>query len=577
MHALGVRRWAGREAATLALGDQGTPDRRGAHRGQRRAHPDDVRQLRRPGRDRRRGPRAWAESRRGQSEARPIDERLVETHLYLPDLADADMVWRTSGEQRLSNFMLWQAAYSEMVFTDVYWPAVDRRDLWAASRPTPAGPAATAPPDRLAEASQIQARVPPRRRRFRPGYPEGLWKPGCVVRRAGAPSAPCSATSVRRPAAARRQVPAATRRAVHPGPRARRGDHPEQLTWLCARGYLRRLVAGRVRRDAGRRLPPPARRGAAARRTPGRGDHRPHRRLAARRRDGARAGRPPAHAPRLDVRPAPWSPVAQRPGGERTTIPASRRRRRGARAAGDQPVRTACDLGPAPAPRPAFAALDSMLRLDLFDREELWDATRHLRGMRGVRQLRAFVPLADGRAESPGESITRLRWLDVGGLPAPELQIEVPGPTGWAEPARPRCRGAPLRRGVRGRGVARVTDEQREHDEERRDYIARTGGWLIRPVTKANVFGPRRDIESLILVTGSAMLGAAARWRQLRGRRYAAASRSRSRAHPWRTAGPTSCTVRMSSGRIGGGRWAYLSAASSFTVGLHASSVRRAG
>ncbi|HNO38859.1 MAG TPA: undecaprenyl diphosphate synthase family protein, partial [Marmoricola sp.] len=42
------------------------------------------------------------------------------------------LVWRTSGEQRLSNFMLWQAAYSEMVFSDVLWPDVDRRHLWQA-------------------------------------------------------------------------------------------------------------------------------------------------------------------------------------------------------------------------------------------------------------------------------------------------------------------------------------------------------------------------------------------------------------------------------------------------------------
>jgi undecaprenyl diphosphate synthase len=61
-----------------------------------------------------------------------IDERTVARHLYVPEQADADMVWRTSGEQRLSNFMLWQAAYSELVFTDVLWPDVDRRDLWAA-------------------------------------------------------------------------------------------------------------------------------------------------------------------------------------------------------------------------------------------------------------------------------------------------------------------------------------------------------------------------------------------------------------------------------------------------------------
>jgi undecaprenyl diphosphate synthase len=61
-----------------------------------------------------------------------IDERTFARHLYLPDLTDADLVWRTSGEQRLSNFMLWQAAYSEMVFSDVLWPDVDRRHLWAA-------------------------------------------------------------------------------------------------------------------------------------------------------------------------------------------------------------------------------------------------------------------------------------------------------------------------------------------------------------------------------------------------------------------------------------------------------------
>jgi undecaprenyl diphosphate synthase len=61
-----------------------------------------------------------------------IDERTFARYLYVPELPDADMVWRTSGEQRLSNFMLWQAAYSEMVFTDVLWPDVDRTHLWSA-------------------------------------------------------------------------------------------------------------------------------------------------------------------------------------------------------------------------------------------------------------------------------------------------------------------------------------------------------------------------------------------------------------------------------------------------------------
>ncbi|WP_310963018.1 isoprenyl transferase [Nocardioides terrisoli] len=70
--------------------------------------------------------------RSGRLDPQRVDERTFARYLYVPELADADMVWRTSGEQRLSNFMLWQAAYSEMVFTDVLWPDVDRLDFWHA-------------------------------------------------------------------------------------------------------------------------------------------------------------------------------------------------------------------------------------------------------------------------------------------------------------------------------------------------------------------------------------------------------------------------------------------------------------
>ncbi|MBE7323702.1 isoprenyl transferase [Nocardioides sp. Y6] len=68
----------------------------------------------------------------GRIDPERITEKTIAAHLYVPELADADMVWRTSGEQRLSNFMTWQAAYSEFVFSDVLWPDVDRRHLWAA-------------------------------------------------------------------------------------------------------------------------------------------------------------------------------------------------------------------------------------------------------------------------------------------------------------------------------------------------------------------------------------------------------------------------------------------------------------
>jgi undecaprenyl diphosphate synthase len=61
-----------------------------------------------------------------------VDERTFARYLYVPELPQADMVWRTSGEERLSNFMLWQAAYSELVFSDVLWPDVDRIAFWDA-------------------------------------------------------------------------------------------------------------------------------------------------------------------------------------------------------------------------------------------------------------------------------------------------------------------------------------------------------------------------------------------------------------------------------------------------------------
>ncbi len=61
-----------------------------------------------------------------------IDERTIARHLYHPDVPDVDLFVRSSGEQRTSNFMLWQSAYAEMVFLDTLWPDFDRRDLWRA-------------------------------------------------------------------------------------------------------------------------------------------------------------------------------------------------------------------------------------------------------------------------------------------------------------------------------------------------------------------------------------------------------------------------------------------------------------
>ena len=61
-----------------------------------------------------------------------VDERTLAKHMYQPDMPDVDLFIRPSGEQRTSNFMLWQSAYAELVFQDILWPDFDRRDLWAA-------------------------------------------------------------------------------------------------------------------------------------------------------------------------------------------------------------------------------------------------------------------------------------------------------------------------------------------------------------------------------------------------------------------------------------------------------------
>jgi undecaprenyl diphosphate synthase len=58
-----------------------------------------------------------------------VTEEMIGQHLDAPDLSDPDLIIRTSGEQRLSNFLLWQAAYSELVFLPVYWPDFDRAAL----------------------------------------------------------------------------------------------------------------------------------------------------------------------------------------------------------------------------------------------------------------------------------------------------------------------------------------------------------------------------------------------------------------------------------------------------------------
>ena len=61
-----------------------------------------------------------------------VTEKTIERNLYNPEMPDPDLVIRTSGESRVSNFLLWELAYSELVFSDTLWPDFSRKDLFDA-------------------------------------------------------------------------------------------------------------------------------------------------------------------------------------------------------------------------------------------------------------------------------------------------------------------------------------------------------------------------------------------------------------------------------------------------------------
>ena len=133
MHDWGVRvRWAGRrprlwrsviaeleEAERLTAGNDVCTLTMCVNYGGRAEIVDAVREI-------------AAEARAGRIDPDRITERTVARHLDEPELPDVDLFIRTGGEQRISNFLLWQSAYAEMVFLEEPWPEVDRRTLWRA-------------------------------------------------------------------------------------------------------------------------------------------------------------------------------------------------------------------------------------------------------------------------------------------------------------------------------------------------------------------------------------------------------------------------------------------------------------
>lgn len=159
-------------------------------------------------------------------------------------------------------------------------------------------------------------------------------------------------------------------------------------------------------------------------------------------------------------------------------------------------LRTACDLGRLLPRDQAIAGLDQMLRLGGFEHGELLAEVRRFRGERGVVQLRHLAPLADGRAESPGESVLRLRWLDTG-LPKPEPQVSIM--RGDVELARIDLGERTTLFGAEYNGAEWHSEPRdKERDAARRAWLDRDYGWLIKPVEAKNVYGPRQDIDCIL-------------------------------------------------------------------------------
>jgi hypothetical protein len=156
------------------------------------------------------------------------------------------------------------------------------------------------------------------------------------------------------------------------------------------------------------------------------------------------------------------------------------------------PIRTAWDLGRVRRTDRAIAGIDAMLRLGVFSLEELVLGVERFRGQRWVTTLRAVAPLGDGRAESPAESVLRLRCVECR-LGAMVPQIEV-----WRNGrllGRLDLADVDLMAAVEYDGAEwHSSPEQRENDRVRRGLI-REEGWLVEAFTKENLFGHHRDIE----------------------------------------------------------------------------------
>ena len=159
-------------------------------------------------------------------------------------------------------------------------------------------------------------------------------------------------------------------------------------------------------------------------------------------------------------------------------------------------LRTAWDLGRVRWTDQAISGIDAVLRLGSFTHEEFLGGVERFRGMRWVTVLRAVAPLGDGRSQSPGESVLRLRWIEVH-LPTPHPQLEVY--RGSDLIAILDIANEDLRYAAEYDGVEwHTSEDQREHDRRRRDEV-RDEEWVVDAFVAENLFGHHQDAEAKLL------------------------------------------------------------------------------
>lgn len=158
------------------------------------------------------------------------------------------------------------------------------------------------------------------------------------------------------------------------------------------------------------------------------------------------------------------------------------------------PIRTAWDLGRVRWTDDAISGIDAMLRLNAFSREEFLEGIERFRGMRWVTTLRAIAPLGDGRSESPGESVLRLRCIEAHVHVEPQVEVFRDGRLA----ARLDLADEKLLSGFEYDGDEwHSTPEQIAHDRKRRGELV-DDGWLIPAFGKEDVFGRQRACDAVI-------------------------------------------------------------------------------